>query len=71
VAFYIMTRFGWAVIQLAKRHVQDPELFTFPEGEDMSDEEATTKMVMDLGVAARAVIKMSRGMQVRSQYARS
>ena len=37
---FILARFGWAIIQLAKRHVQDPKIFNFPEDEqDMSGED--------------------------------
>jgi hypothetical protein len=37
---FMLARFGWAVIQLAKRHVQDPELFNFPkDNQDMSNED--------------------------------
>ena len=37
---FMLARFGWAVIQLAKRHIQDPKLFNFPEDEQhMSDED--------------------------------
>jgi len=38
---FMLARFGWAVIQLAKRHVQDPELFNFSEDEqDMRDKDS-------------------------------
>lgn len=34
---FILGRFGWAVIQLARRHIQDPELFSFREGDGPGD----------------------------------
>lgn len=71
---FMLARFGWAVIQLAKRHVQDPELFNFSEDEqDMSDKDSggNDGDGDGPGGGSKDSDQNESGMKVKSQYARS